>query len=148
MNTALAVEPKDEIAATLTVALPITRDFVSSLLCNMFEGGFGSWWCNCKSTGAQRLKSDPLSVDFYAPVGFEYEFCDSEDDVWFADKKEDFPEYRPLNLENFMKGLLMFVEKVGPKYASYGPVDDAGSHDAITSDLILQYAIFGEYIFV
>ena len=105
---------------------------VDDILCNAFEGGVTSMWC-----GGIRIVGEKLGEHAFEQISRGGSLIIIDD--------ETEKEYE-LNLDNFMRGLQMFLQEDFGPYVYEGKVDP-GEMDAIASDCVLQYAIFGEAVY-
>lgn len=105
---------------------------VDDILCNAFEGGITGMWC-----GGIRIVGEKLGEHAFEQISRGGSLIILDD--------ETEKEYE-LNLDNFMRGLQMFLQEDFGPYVYEGKVDP-GEMDAIASDCVLQYAIFGEALY-
>ena len=105
---------------------------IDDILCDAFEGGVTSMWC-----GGVEVVGEKLGEYAFEQIsrGGSLMIIDDE-----TGKKYE------LNLDNFMRGLQMFLQEDFGPYVYEGKVDP-GTMDAIVSDCELQYAIFGEAVY-
>ncbi len=110
----------------------VSGDDIDDILCNAFEGGITSQWC-----GGIEVVGKKLGKYAYEQIarGGCLMLIDDE-----TGKKHE------LNLDNFMCGLQMFLQEDFGPFVYEGKVDP-GTMDAIASDCVLQYAIFGEAVY-
>lgn len=122
---------KYEVTAEIKVTL--TTQDIDDIMVGALEGGI-NYWC-----GEAEVIEDKRVADW----GHEQI---ARDGVLMLHDIEDPDEVWELNLEKFLNGFKLWVEKGG-----YGAVEDGEvdccNIDAICADEIIQYALFGELVY-
>lgn len=126
-----------EIVGTIQVPQTFTANDINSVICTGLEGGIGYWAIldtNHEGFENAKRKENDVTLSDWATMlllqGKTVRFFDNEDDseVW------------ELTLEKLLNGIKLNAEK--------RPHDsNIENGDVITSDCIIQYALFGEIQF-
>ena len=118
----------------ITTNLIVTNDDIDDIMCTALEGGI-TYWC-----GRAEVVGDYLGAYSYEQIarGGQLKLYDIE----------DFTEY-VLNLDNFKKGLKMYIENHDVPLMFYNQhlAIDPCEIDAEAADAIVQYALFGDIVY-
>ncbi len=124
---------KYEVTAELKVTL--TTQDIDDIMVGALEGGI-NYWCG---------EAEVIEEKRVADWGHEQI---ARGGVLMLHDIEDPDEVWELNLEKFLNGFKLWVEKGGDEYGAVedGKVDCCNI-DAACADEIVQYALFGELVF-
>jgi len=114
------------IVGEFTVTQYVSQGLVDDLICTAFEGGCAEW------IDRIQVINKPADIAYSSDAltrGGHYVFT-------VDDEKHE------LTLEKFIKGLELFHATTGKT-----PQELGEDHDADDSDMIMQYALFGEYVY-
>lgn len=115
----------------LNVKVKLDSNDIDDIVCVAFEGGINYWCRKAEVVGAYlgNYASEQISKG-----GSVILYDGESDDKW------------ELNLENFLKGLQLYLEKNSNSIVKNGMIDTYNV-DAEIADMIIQYALFGELVF-
>jgi len=137
----------EEILVPVSLNIKITKQDIEDIVVGSFEGGSDYWIANIKGTHPSEEK--PSDIGY---INWAYK-CIKEDghvDITPGDN-DDLPEF-PLNVERMVVGINMFLThraKQGTlsNYINNRNQLETGQIDAGDCDGIIQYAIFGEWVY-
>lgn len=120
-----------EQAPIVITAIECSDDYLKSILTNAVENPFGDWF-EVKDIVRERRSSRMSPV---IRAAFRGTYDDAPNDEWHV-----------VNLADVKRGILKALEPevLGVSYRAQILCDD---NDAITSDAIVQCAVFGEVIY-
>lgn len=123
-----------EYVGKITVTEDIPREIVDDLLTTALDGGYGGSWYWIQGFRAH-WRGDPEDRPTY--------FHDyiTRGSTFSIIPEEDGTEYF-LDLPKYLHGLEQACKKLG--LTAQALYDD---HDAITADIVLQYALFGDIVY-
>lgn len=118
----------------INVPIEVTQQDVDDIMVTALEGGI-NYWCE----GIEVVNNDYKGGEYGSDVI-------SRGGTLILSVEDDEPV--ELTLEKFQNGLQKFISSGS---AEYGVINndelDCGMIDAPASDLIIQYAVFGEIVF-
>lgn len=132
----------------MKIETDVKLEDIAGLLCSAFEGGIGYW---------------AKIVDYKKPeeivdLGKSFEFRENGKKVIFkyvhyplskggaviiADKEDETEQEYFIDLENIERGLKLMQEKYPRHFADF----ISENYDAITGDVLIQLAVFGEIVY-
>lgn len=121
-------------------AVNVTDEDIDDIMATALEGGI-NYWCDKAEVIGERLGKEGWASEQISRGGI----------LWLQDAETG--EYYELDKEKFLTGLKKYLES--PYYNGQivdrdyydGMKLDCGMIDAVDSDLIIQYALFGEIVF-
>lgn len=127
-----------EPTLTVTLPLPVTTRRIADLIVGAFEGGSG-YWLN----GARLLHGEAVARPWYSCAAF-YALPDWRMRLTF-DNPHEGPDTATADVgpAELVAGLASMAEKSPAHFADWLADND----DAATSDVFIQYVIFGEVIY-
>ncbi|MEC2335056.1 MULTISPECIES: hypothetical protein [Bacillus subtilis group] len=126
-------EVKNGVVGKATVEIDITVSDIENIIVNSLEGG-SSYWMGLNNSTAEwneKPKGEPLSM-WAAKLLLDGHFVHLYD-------IEDGEEFS-LNLEKLLAGVSIYVSK-------HREGVDKENWDSLSSDCIIQYALFGELVY-
>lgn len=140
-----AVETGEDGSIKIATKVDVRMERVTDMLVGAIEGGSG-YWCE---TFVPLPASGDIVADIRANGGSIWY---SEEQFWtrgggahveFDKPTDEDPGFRDIGLADLTKGLAIMAEKSPQHFADLVNEND----DATTSDVFLQYVLFGEVIF-
>lgn len=129
----------DKIKVVLEMTVSLTTQDVDDIMASALEGGI-NYWCS-EAEVVEKLRAADWGHEQIARGGKLLLHLHEPFD-------ESGTEVYELTLEKFVRGFKMWLENGG---ASSGAIVDEGidtcTIDAVSSDTIIQYAVFGEPVF-
>ena len=132
----------DQSSLTINRPLHITHNQIAGLLCTAFEGGSG-YWARAEvaytPTDAD-LKDEATYGDW---AGYEFYMVNHPEFKFTLTDLHHPDETHTVNLETLNKGLKVMAKKYSRHFEDF--INE--NEDAITGDVFLQCAVFGEVIY-
>ena len=117
------------------VTFCLTETDVTDIVCSAFNGGISYWCTYAEVVGDQRGSTWEQQIALGGSILLKYE--DGQD---------------TLNLDKFLTGLTLYLSEFELDLSEFEKKED-GSYvfdfdiDAVSADLIIQYALFGEQVY-
>lgn len=131
---------KDGRKITFTCELVVTDEDIEDIVVTALEGGIGYWACldNRTERFAAAPDDEPVSIT-------TTKILLEGGGVTLIDEEDDMKEY-VLTLDKLLSGLEKYLDGSDCKALENGSLD-CGYIDSVAADGIVQYAVFGEWIY-
>jgi hypothetical protein len=130
----------NSVVTEISVGIPITKERLSDLLCDAFEGGSNYWYFI-----DEFIKPPVLEFKTDKKVIFRHLDYPLNDGgaLLISDQEDDRKKQYRLDLESIKKGIQIMAEKYPWEFGNF--IND--NDDANTGDTFLQCCLFGDVIY-